>query len=177
MAQCGNFLRHGFAFTGTLSILKVILSYEYLWMNIRVKGGAYGCMSGFRRNGESYFASYRDPHLDRTLDVFKGIPAYVAEFDVDEQTMTNYIIGAVATKTSPLTPMMQGARSKVAYFSQITQEMVQKELDQILSATKEDIRALAPLIASILSDGQVCVVGSESAVQDAREPLQVQPLY
>ena len=79
VAQTGNFRKAGFEYTGTLNILKVALSYDYLWTNIRVKGGAYGCMSGFKRSGESFFVSYRDPHLKRTLDIFAGIPDY-AEF-------------------------------------------------------------------------------------------------
>ena len=57
VAQTGNFRKKGLAYTGALDILKVALSYDYLWMNLRVKGGAYGCMSGFKRNGESYFVS------------------------------------------------------------------------------------------------------------------------
>ena len=54
VAQTGNFVEKGFAYTGALDILKVALSYDYLWINLRVKGGAYGCMSGFKRNGESF---------------------------------------------------------------------------------------------------------------------------
>lgn len=61
MAQNGNFRKKGLEYTGALEILKVILSYDYLWINLRVKGGAYGCMSGFKRNGESFLVSYRDP--------------------------------------------------------------------------------------------------------------------
>ena len=67
---------------GALQILKVILSYEYLWQNIRVKGGAYGCMSNFNRIGEGYFVSYRDPNLKRTLDVYEGVVDYVKNFTV-----------------------------------------------------------------------------------------------
>lgn len=71
VAQNGNFRKKGLEYTGALEILKVILSYDYLWINLRVKGGAYGCMSGFKRNGESFLVSYRDPHLKRTLKYTK----------------------------------------------------------------------------------------------------------
>ena len=70
-------------------------------MNLRVKGGAYGCMSGFKRSGESYFVSYRDPHLKRTLDVYEGIPAYVRDFQADEREMTKYIIGTISGRMFP----------------------------------------------------------------------------
>ena len=75
---------------GTYRILKVILSYDYLWINLRVKGGAYGCMSGFKRNGESFLVSYRDPHLKRTLEVYQGVPDYIRAFEADEREMTKY---------------------------------------------------------------------------------------
>ncbi|HCE78291.1 MAG TPA: peptidase M16, partial [Lachnospiraceae bacterium] len=63
VAQTGNFRAAGCEYTGAFRILRVILNYDYLWMNLRVLGGAYGCMSAFRRSGESYLVSYRDPHL------------------------------------------------------------------------------------------------------------------
>ena len=135
MAQTGNFVEKGFAYTGALDILKVALSYDYLWINLRVEGGAYGCMSGFKRNGESFFVSYRDPHLARTLDVYKGVPEDIRHFNSDEREMTKYIIGTISGKDVPRTPMMQGAISKTAYFSHVTEEMLQRERDQILDAT------------------------------------------
>src|SRR5699024_6902578 len=63
VAMAGNFIDAGAEYHGALQILKVIMGYEYLWQNIRVKGGAYGCMSSFNKLGEGYFVSYRDPHL------------------------------------------------------------------------------------------------------------------
>lgn len=177
VAQTGNFRRKGFDFTGVLSILKVALSYDYLWMNIRVKGGAYGCMSGFKRSGESFFVSYRDPHLGRTLEVFKGIPEYVRTFQADEREMTKYIIGTISNKDVPKTPQMKGNFSKTAYFCGVTEEMLQKERDEILNAKVEDIHALAPLIEAILSDESICVVGSESAIQKEKEIFkEIKPL-
>lgn len=169
VARTGNFRKKGYEYTGALDILKVILSYDYLWMNLRVKGGAYGCMSGFKRSGESYFVSYRDPHLKRTLDVYEGIPAYVRDFQADEREMTKYIIGTISGKDVPRTPQMQGSISKTAWFCGVTEEMMQKERNQILGADVEDIRGLAPLIEAILSDDAVCVVGSETAIEKERE--------
>ena len=169
VARTGNFVKKGFVYTGALEILKVALSYDYLWINLRVKGGAYGCMSGFKRSGESFFVSYRDPHLKRTLDVYEGVPQYVRNFSADEREMTKYIIGTISGKDTPRTPQMQGSLAKMAYFRGLTVEMLQKERDQILNATVEDIHALAPLIEAVLSDGQVCVVGSESAIGKAKD--------
>ena len=74
VAEAGNFIDAGFTYTGVLKILKVMLGYDYLWNNIRVKGGAYGCMSGFNRIGDAYFVTYRDPNLGRSKEVFEGTP-------------------------------------------------------------------------------------------------------
>lgn len=177
VAQTGNFRKEGLEYTGALDILKVALSYDYLWMNLRVKGGAYGCMSGFKRNGESYFVSYRDPHLKRTLEVYKGIPDYIRNFQADEHEMTKYIIGTISGKDVPKTPQMKGAVSKTAYFCGVTEEMAQKTRDEILGATCQDMRNLAPIVEAVLKARQICVVGSESKVEKAEDILmEIKPL-
>lgn len=177
VAQNGNFRKKGLEYTGALEILKVILSYDYLWINLRVKGGAYGCMSGFKRNGESFLVSYRDPHLKRTLEVYQGVPDYIRAFEADEREMTKYIIGTISNKDVPRTPQMQGSISKTAYFSNVTEDMLQKERNQILGAQKEDIQKLAALVEAVLSDDQICVVGSETAIEKAKDVfMEVKPL-
>ena len=122
-------------------------------------------MSGFKRNGESFLVSYRDPHLKRTLEVYQGVPDYIRAFEADEREMTKYIIVTISGKDVPKTPQMKGNASKGAYFCGVTEEMMQKERDEILNAQAEDIQALAPLIEAILSDEEICVVGSEPKVQ------------
>lgn len=177
VAQTGNFRKKGFSYTGALEILKVALSYDYLWMNLRVKGGAYGCMSGFKRSGESYLVSYRDPHLRRTLEVYAGVPDYIRNFQADEREMTKYIIGTISGKDVPKTPQMKGNISKTAYFSGVTMEMLQEERDQILDATTEDMKKLAPIVEAVLEEQQICVVGSENAVEKAKDTFrEIKPL-
>ena len=104
VALCGNFEREGYDYTGALRILRVMLSYDYLWINIRVKGGAYGCMNGYMRNGDTYFVSYRDPNLSATNEIYDGIPAYLEKFDADEREMTGYIIGTISDMDTPMNP-------------------------------------------------------------------------
>ena len=164
VARSGNFKKHGFAYQGTLKILKMILSYEYLWINVRVKGGAYGCMNSFLRTGDGYFVSYRDPNLAATNEIYEKIPEYVANFDADERDMTKYIIGTFGALDTPLTPESRGSRSMAAYLEQLTYEEIQKERDDILSAQPGDIRVLSDLVASVLSDGCLCVIGNEQAL-------------
>ena len=168
VARCGNFRSAGLEYTGALKILQVILSYDYLWLNIRVKGGAYGCMSGFGRSGEGYLVSYRDPNLKETNEIYEGIPAYLEAFDPDERDMTKYVIGTISNLDAPLTPSVKGSRGLSAYLSGVTEEMMQTERDQILGATKEDIRALAAQVRAVLSTGSFCVVGNEEKIEANR---------
>ncbi len=169
VARCGNFREKGYQYTGTMKILQVILSYDYLWLNIRVKGGAYGCMSGFGRSGDSYLVSYRDPHMKETDAIFEGVVPYLESFDPDERDMTKYVIGAISNLDAPLTPYIKGCRGLSAYLSGITGEMLQKERDEVLSAAKEDIRALAGPVGAMLSTDARCVVGSEEQIEENKD--------
>ena len=171
VAAGGNFRTAGFDYTGALRILKVILSYDYLWMNIRVKGGAYGCMSNFRRTGDCFLVSYRDPHFKETLDVFAGTAEYLRNFQADEREMTKYIIGTISELDVPMNPSAKGALSLNAWFGGISRENLQKERDEILQAQPEDIRRLAELIEAVWKQGNVCVVGSESSLKKHEDLL------
>lgn len=177
VTRAGNYRMAGYEYTGALRILKVIMSYGYLWEKVRVEGGAYGCMSGFGRNGNSYFASYRDPNLRRTDKVYEGIPEYVEHFEVEDRDMTKYIIGTISELDTPLTARAQGSRSDAAYFGNMTEADIQKERDQILNATQEDIRALAPLMRAILEGNYFCVLGNEDTLEKEKELfLNLRPL-
>ena len=156
-------------FRSALRILQVILSYDYLWLNIRVKGGAYGCMSGFGRSGEGYLVSYRDPNLKETNEVYEGIVRYLEQFDPDERDMTKYVIGTISNLDTPLTPSIKGSRGLSAYLSGVTAEMMQQERDQVLDAAREDIRGLSGLVQAVLAEGSFCVVGNEEKIEANRE--------
>ena len=169
VARAGNFVAHGYRYHGALRILKVILGYDYLWINLRVKGGAYGCMNGYMRNGDAYFVSYRDPNLSATNEVYDGIPEYLEEFDADEHEMTKYVIGTVSDMDAPLNPSAKGARSMAAYLQGISYEELQRERDEVLCATAEDIRGLKDLVASVLSDNHICVIGNEDCLRQEKE--------
>ena len=165
VARAGNFRAHGFEYHGALRILKVIMEYDYLWINIRVKGGAYGCMNGYMKNGDTYFVSYRDPNLEKTNEIYDGIPAYIEQFTADERDMTKYIIGTISDMDIPMNPSTKGDRSMAAYLQNISYEEIQKERDQVIHATQEDIRNLKDMIASVLDEKNLCVIGNEETLQ------------
>ena len=169
VAKAGNFIDQGVAYTGALQILKVIMSYDYLWQNIRVKGGAYGCMSNFNRIGEGYFVSYRDPNLKRTLDVYDGVVDYLKNFTVSERDMTKYIIGTMSGIDQPMTPASKGDRSMNLYMNKVSAEMIREERNQILDAGQDDIRALYKVAEAVLRADQMCVIGGEDKIEEEKE--------
>lgn len=167
VAKTGDFICEGYEYTGALRLLRIILSYDYLWINVRVKGGAYGCMNTFLRSGESYFVSYRDPNLSDTLDVYDRIPEYIKSFSPDERDMTKYIIGTFSALDTPMNPEAKGSRSLSAYLEGITYEQIQKERNEILNAQPEDIRRLADLVGAVLKKDSICVIGNENMIKES----------
>lgn len=167
VAKTGDFICEGYEYTGALRLLRIILSYDYLWINVRVKGGAYGCMNTFLRSGESYFVSYRDPNLSDTLDVYDRIPEYIKSFSPDERDMTKYIIGTFSALDTPMNPEAKGSRSLSAYLEGITYEQIQKERNEILNAQPEDIIRLADLVEAVLKKDSICVIGNENMIKES----------
>ena len=169
VCRAGNFRKKGLPYKGTLRVLKVMLGYEYLWVNVRVKGGAYGCMCNFGRTGESYFVSYRDPNLANTLDIYEKAAAEIGEFQADERTMTQYVIGAISDMDAPLNPVAKGMRALSAYMTGVSLEILQKERDEVLGTTQEDIRELAQYISAFMEDEFLCVVGNAGKIKEEQE--------
>ncbi len=166
VCRAGDYQKKGLPYTGALRALKVMLGYEYLWTNVRVKGGAYGCMCGFSRTGASYFVSYRDPNLVKTLDVYEKAAKAIAEYQADERTILQYIIGAISDLDVPMTPPAKGKFSLAAYMSGVTQEMLQQERDELLAVTAEEIQGLAAYIQAFMDENLLCVVGECSKIKE-----------
>jgi Zn-dependent M16 (insulinase) family peptidase len=170
VARTGNFLKAGYEYTGALKVLKTILSYDYLWNNIRVKGGAYGCMCGFSGvDGDAYFTSYRDPNLRETNNIYEKTADYVKNFTAEERDVTKYIIGTFSTLDTPLTPQSRGKRSLSMYLAGISEADLQKERDEVLNVTIEDIRALHKIVKAIFDAGNICVIGNEGKIAENKD--------
>lgn len=169
VARAGSYRDKDIAYSGICRVMRTILSYDYLWNRVREKGGAYGVMCSFSREGYGYMVSYRDPNLPETNQIFKGVPDYLRSFEADEREMMKYIIGTVSDLDTPLTPRARGTRSYSAYMTGLTEEEVQRERDEVLSADGEKIRKMAELIEAILSDGYICVLGSEEKIKQSED--------
>ena len=169
VATAGNFCERGYEYTGALNVLQCIFSYDYLWINVRVKGGAYGCMCSFNRSGNAYFTSYRDPNLLETYEIYKEAPDYVRSFEADERDMTKYIIGAISRMDAPLTPSADGNFSLICYLMGIDDADLQRTRDEVLGATPEVIRGLAGYVEAAVDGDVICAIGDEARIEDAKD--------
>ena len=177
VCRAGNFINKGLPYTGALKVLKVMMGYDYLWNRVRVKGGAYGCMCSFGKSGDSYFVSYRDPNLEKTVEVYEKAADYIATFDADERTITQFIIGAVSDLDVPMTPATKGMYSMTGYLTGLPFEKVQQERDELLAVSAETIRSLAGHIRAFMEDDCLCVVGNEEKLKECKLFKQVEPLF
>lgn len=166
VAKGANFLRLGFAYSGSMKVLETILRYEYFWTRIRVQGGAYGAFTQFRRNGNMLFGSYRDPNLAETVRVYDETAAFLRAFAVSEREMLKYIIGTISTLDTPLTPQMKGEVAAECHIRGIVQADIQAERDQVLATRQSDICALAEVIEACMKENYLCVLGGEERIRE-----------
>ncbi|MBO4456318.1 MAG: insulinase family protein [Butyrivibrio sp.] len=169
VCRAGNFTSKGLKYNGALRVLKVMMGYDYLWKNIRVLGGAYGCMSSYAKNGDSAFVTYRDPNLKNSIDVFEKASEYLRNFDEDERVILQYIIGAVSELDTPKTPSAKGTYGLSAYLCNAKMEKIQKNRDELLGTTKETIRELATYVDAFMSDKCLCVIGAADKIEESKE--------
>lgn len=169
VCRAGNYIDKGLPYTGALKVLKVMMGYDYLWSNVRVKGGAYGCMCNFAKNGDGYFVSYRDPNLEKTIEVFEKAADYIENVELDERDVTQFIIGAVSELDTPMTPSIKGVYSLGGYLTGLSMDRVQQERDELLSVTAEEINGLAKYVRAFIGDECLCVVGNGDKIKKNTE--------
>ncbi len=169
VARCGDFTKAGLEYTGVLKVLRVMLNYDYLWIKLRVLGGAYGCMSGFGKSGRCFLVSYRDPEVGKTNQIFEELPAYLEQWQGDEITVAKYIIGAISALDRPMSPSEKAAMSVTDCFLGTTNEELQKDRDEVIGCDAEALRNTAVYIRALLKDGALCTIGNETQIEENKE--------
>ena len=157
---------------GTMFVLSNILSYDYLWNNVRVKGGAYGCgfRSGIARTAGFY--SYRDPSPDNTLRIFEQTPQYLKDFIAKNTDIENYIVGTTGDYDPYLSLRASIVSSDLEYLMGYTYEEKCEILTQILNTKKEDIERTIPNFEFVNEQDNVCVIGNKTALMKCEGKLQ-----
>lgn len=169
VCRAGNFADKGLPYTGALKVLKVMMGYDYLWNQVRVKGGAYGCMCGFYKNGDGYFVSYRDPNLQKTMEVYENAAQYIKNAKLDERMVTQFIIGAISELDTPMTPAAKGLYSMGGYLTGLSMERVQKEREELLATTRETLCGLYKYVQAFMDGENLCVIGNGEKIKENKE--------
>ena len=170
VCRAGNLAAAGIEYTGAMQVVRTAVNYDYLYQNIRVKGGAYGCGCGFAADtGNVYFHSYRDPNLAATEKVYEGTGEYVRNLNPDETELTKYIIGTFSGYERPISRYGKMSRSFDAYMTGNTYEEVLRRRSEMLDITAEQFAAVGDAFDAILAQGYRCSVGNEKNIADGGE--------
>ena len=167
----------GATFGGAWAVAAQALNYGYLWDEVRVQGGAYGCGFRARPDGGMGFATFRDPNLDATLARFDRADAWLAKFDPSEQEMCGYVVSTVAKHDAPQKPRMLAQRQDAEFFSRREPGWRDNVRAQELAATPQQLRELAGALTRVAQDGAACVFGSRAIIEASHAGLAVVDLF
>jgi Zn-dependent M16 (insulinase) family peptidase len=168
-ALVGNLIEKGYKYSGSMRVMSNILRNEFLYNQIRVQGGAYGAMFNMDSTGQVNFASYRDPNLGRTYEVYKGCGEFLRNFKCSDRDLAKYIIGAVSPLDNPITPSQLSAIAMRRYLCGITEEMVQKDREELLDTKISDINAQGDMLDAVVADNIICTFGNSAKINEEKD--------
>ncbi|MEY8460838.1 insulinase family protein [Eggerthellaceae bacterium 24-137] len=166
--------RLGLPYTGVWLLASRILSYDYLWTEVRVKGGAYGAGFQTTRAGACRFYSYRDPRIDETCARFAEAGSWLAgAFDPTEAEMDGYVVSAAASLDAPAKARDLIRRQDGMHFAGYSLADRARVRDEVIAATVGEVRALGPSVDAVASAGCTCVFGNREVIEASRSGLTV----
>ncbi len=167
VARAGNLINAGLEYKAYYQVVKTAVNIDYLYQQIRVKGGAYGCGCVFGADsGNVHFSSYRDPRLAETDEVYRGTGDFVRNVKFDESELEKFIVGTFSAYERPMSPAGRAHRSIDAYFMGKTYDDILRERGQMLGITEEQFRSAAEVYDKICEQGYICAVGNEKKLKE-----------
>ena len=160
-----DFRDFGWEYKGAMQVMKAIVNREYLWNQVRVLGGAYGSGFSIGRSGSCYFYSYRDPAIEKTYQVYEQTVKFLEKFQADEYTMLKYIIGVIGSLDRPLSKSESAEQVFHYYLLGVTTELLQKERDEILSVSVEEIKKYQQFFLSVFLTAYDVTIGNKEAIE------------
>lgn len=159
-----------FEYNGSFEVLQQFLSTGYLWENVRVKGGAYGCFMTLDKLDKTLgLYSYRDPNLDKTLEAFDEIEKVLENLELNDEEFLKLLIGTMGRVAAPMTPSQKGGLSVNRYLAGITDEDLIERRKQILRSKPSDLKAYSTLFKTLREEGSICVHGSELTIEKSKD--------
>lgn len=156
--------RLGLDVTGAWAVAANALSYDYLWNEIRVKGGAYGC--GFRAAGErqAAFYTYRDPAIDPSIERVARAGEWLGRFEPDEAAFEGFIVSCVSGMDAPVKPYALTKRRNTTYLAGLDPHAREERRAQMLAATPDELRSLGTDVTRIAAESPTCVFGGRDVI-------------
>lgn len=156
--------RLGIDVTGAWAVAANALSYDYLWNEIRVKGGAYGC--GFRAAGErqTAFYTYRDPAIDPSIERVARAGEWLGSFEPDEAAFEGFIVSCVSGMDAPVKPYALTKRRNTTYLAGLDPHAREERRAQVLAATPGELRSLGADVTRIAAESPTCVFGGRDVI-------------
>lgn len=156
-----NIEETGGKYSPKLNVLSHLLTYDYLWNEVRVKGGAYGTGFAVNQNGNIGAYSYRDPDVTNAINAYKHVYERVASLAASNEDLTQMIIGTIASSEPLLSPLSKVRVADRFYFTNVTYEDRKNNRKAIIETTGEELSTYADVFKKALDEGCICVVGNE----------------
>ena len=170
-AKGANLEQFGEKFGGQMYVLSNLLTFEHLWNEVRVKGGAYG--TGFRcdSNDDIVATSYRDPTPGKTLGHFDRCADAVEQLCAGKPELTRYILGAMADADPLLGDAGKVRLAEVRHFKGTTHEEVLRCRRELLHCQAEDLLRLCPALRAVAAENNYCIVAGQEQLDGCKELL------
>ena len=154
------------SFKGSAVVLTQIVNYDYLWAEIRVKGGAYGCGLSIGKNNNVSLGSYRDPNVKNTYEVFKNIVTYLEEFKVSNEEFKSYVIGSMSNFDAPLsTPSLINVWD-INYLANYTKKDKLALKKEVLKTKQDDIKSYKEVFKKLLENCSEYTIGNSEKIKE-----------
>lgn len=154
---------------GGLMALQNALSMDYLWMQVRVHGGAYGCMMFIDPSGLVGFTSYRDPNIERTNEVYEGVVDFISNMNPSDEDLLKFKIGAIGSSDAVMHIKDKAESARSCYLRGLSYDARKKNRKDLLSVTQEELRSFAGMFKDALEQNVICVIGNEDKVLNAKD--------
>lgn len=155
------------AYSGIWYLASRILSYDYLWNCVRVIGGAYGVGFQVGRSGDATFRSFRDPHIDETMERYEQSAEWLAHFEPTDEEFVGYIVAAIGGIDTPLKPRALVKRQDSMYITHLTYEDRDATRREVREANLDAVRSLADTISAVCAQAHCCTVGARSLIENS----------
>ncbi len=153
-------------------LLSHILRTDYLWENVRMKGGAYGASASANgMEGIFSFSSYRDPNIEKTIDAFRKGLELLSNEAVTKDILEKAIITIVGRDVRPQSPGEKSIIGFIRKLYNITDNIRRTRRNSIMGSNSSLLQAAAERLLNSMSESAIVVLAGKEGLEKAAESL------